>query len=200
MSTASSGKLRMPSLKSICHRDVMLPNPQLHSQMLLFFRRMNPKDFARTTDPFVAEVCIRSLEVIFRYMNMADTDRVRCAIYLLKDDASLCWEGAERGVNLNTLTWEEFKRIFYEKYFTVDVRSRLKREFISLRQGDLSVAEFVKKFDRGCHFAPLIANNATEKLRHFLDGLRPTIRRDVLLADPTEYNDRSLESIEPSSP
>ncbi|KAG6503174.1 hypothetical protein ZIOFF_035485 [Zingiber officinale] len=60
---------------------------------------------------------------------------------------------------------------------------------MSLRQGDLSVAEFVKKLDRGCHFVPLIANDATEKLRHFLDGLRPTIRRDVLLADPTEYQD-----------
>ncbi|KAG6523882.1 hypothetical protein ZIOFF_013769 [Zingiber officinale] len=82
---------------------------------------------------------------------------------------------------------------------------RLKRKFISLRQGDLSVAEFVKKFDRGCHFVPLITNDAIEKLRHFLDGLRPIIRRDVLLADPTEYQDavtrayraeRSLKDIE----
>ncbi|XP_042422874.1 uncharacterized protein LOC122010411 [Zingiber officinale] len=153
------------------------------------FRRMDPKDFAGTTDPFVAEGWIRSLEVIFRYMDMADADKVRCAIYLLKDDALLWWEGAEKGVNQNTLTWEEFKGIFYDKYFTADVRSRLKREFMSLRQGDLSVAEFVKKFDTGCHFVPLIANDATEKLRHFLDGLRPTIRRDVLLADPTEYQD-----------
>ncbi|KAG6481591.1 hypothetical protein ZIOFF_058195 [Zingiber officinale] len=123
------------------------------------FRRMDPKDFASTTDPFVAEGWIRSLEVIFRYMDMTDTDRVRCVIYLLKDDASLWWEGAEKGVNQNTLTWEEFKRIFYEKYFTVDVRSSLQREFMSLRQGDLFVAEFVKKFDRGCRIS--IAGVAT---------------------------------------
>ncbi|XP_042419600.1 uncharacterized protein LOC122008077 [Zingiber officinale] len=148
---------------------------------------MDPKDFAGTTDPFVAEGWIRSLEVIFRYMD--DTDRFRCAIYLLKDDASLWWEGAEKGINQNTLTWEEFKWIFYEKYFTADVRSRLKREFMSLRQWDLSIAEFVKKFNRGCHFVPLIANDATKKLRHFFDGLRPAIHRDVLLVDPTEYQD-----------
>ncbi|XP_042422590.1 uncharacterized protein LOC122010202 [Zingiber officinale] len=154
------------------------------------FRRMDPKDFVGTTDPFVAEGWIRSLEVIFRYMDMADKDRVRCAIYLLKDDASLWWEGAEKGVNQDILTWEEFKRIFYEKYFTANVRSRLKREFMSLWQGDLHVVdEFVKKFDRGCHFVPLIANDANEKLRHFLDGLRPTIRRGVLLADSIEYKD-----------
>ncbi|XP_073273269.1 uncharacterized protein [Primulina huaijiensis] len=99
---------------------------------------------------------------------MADTDRVRCTIYLLKGDASLWWEGAERGVNMATLTWEEFKRVFYDKYFTSDVRSSHKREFMSLRQGDWSVAEFVQKFDRGY-------------------GLRPTIRRDVMLGDPTDY-------------
>ncbi|XP_075500036.1 uncharacterized protein LOC142538608 [Primulina tabacum] len=60
--------------------------------------------------------------------------------------------------------------VCFEKYFTTDVRSRLRREFMRLRQGDVSVAKFVQKFDRGCHFVPLIANDAAEKLRHFLDG------------------------------
>lgn len=36
---------------------------------------------------------------------------------------------------------------------------------------------------------PLIVNYAAEKLRHFLDGLKPTIRRDVMLSNPTGYND-----------
>ncbi|XP_075473899.1 uncharacterized protein LOC142504947 [Primulina tabacum] len=151
------------------------------------FRRMNPEDFNGTTDPFVIEGWIRSLEVIFRYMDMVDADQVRCTIYLLKGEASLWLEGAERGVNLETLTSEDFKRVFYYKYFTSDVRSRLKREFMSLHQEHWSVAEFVQKFDRGCHFVPLIANDAAEKLRHFLDGLRPTILRDVNLGDPIVY-------------
>lgn len=151
------------------------------------FRRLDPKDFSGTTDPFVAEGWIRSLEVHFRYLDLEDADRVRCATYLLRDDASLWWEGAEKGVNIDTLTWAQFKDIFYEKYFTADVRGRLKREFMSLRQGDMTVAEFIRRFDRGCHFVPLIANDAAEKLRHFTDGLRPTIRRDVMMMDPVDY-------------
>ncbi|XP_073064088.1 uncharacterized protein [Primulina eburnea] len=148
---------------------------------------MNPEDFYDNTDPFVAEVWIRSLEVIFRYMDMADADRVRGTIYLLKGDASLWWEEAEQGVNLATSTWKGFKRVFYDKYFRSDVCSRLKREFISLRQGDFAVVEFVQKFDRDCHFVPLISKDVAENLRHFLDGLRPTIRQDVMLVDPTDY-------------
>ncbi|XP_073152485.1 uncharacterized protein [Henckelia pumila] len=151
------------------------------------FRKMNPKDFAGTTDPLIAEGWIRSLEVIFRYMQMGDPDRVRCAVFLLQDDAALWWEGMEKIVNPATLPWAEFKKLFFEKYFTADVRARLKTEFMSLRQGDLSVAQFVVKFERGCHFVPLIGDDEKEKLEHFLVGLRPTIRRDVLMAEPSDY-------------
>ncbi|XP_073019881.1 uncharacterized protein [Primulina eburnea] len=118
---------------------------------------------------------------------MGDADRVSCTTYLLRDDASLWWEGVEHGVNLATITWPQFKDIFYEKYFTADARGRLKREFMSLRQGDLSVADYVKKFDRGCHFVPLIARDPAEKLRHFMDGLRPTLRNNVMMMNPVDY-------------
>ena len=69
--------------------------------------------------------------------------------------------------------------MFYSKYFTEEVRSQLTREFMILRQGDRSVAEFVTRFERGCHFVPMIAENAREKLRHFLEGLRSILRCDT---------------------
>lgn len=116
-----------------------------------------------------------------------DSDQVRCATYLLKDDSRLWWEGVSVTVNLQTLTWEDFKEVFYSKYFTDEVRSRLTMEFMTLRQGDRIVAEFVRKYDQGCHFMPLIANDAREKLRHFNDGLRPILSRDVRVAGPTTY-------------
>ncbi|KAG6473402.1 hypothetical protein ZIOFF_067318 [Zingiber officinale] len=127
------------------------------------FRKMGPKDFSGTIDPMVAENWIKSIEVIFRFMALEDADMVRCATYLLKDDALLWWEGASLSIDPNTLTWEGFK------------------------EGDHSVAEFVREFDRGCHFVPLIANNPKEKLRHFIDGLRPILHRDVRVADPKEF-------------
>ncbi|KZV32214.1 hypothetical protein F511_22480, partial [Dorcoceras hygrometricum] len=67
------------------------------------------------------------------------------------------------------------------------VQERLKSEFRNLWQGDMSVAEYVKKFNRGCHFSPIIADDPAEKLQHFLDGLSPAIRRDVLMSDPADY-------------
>ncbi|XP_075481146.1 uncharacterized protein LOC142521858 [Primulina tabacum] len=119
---------------------------------------------------------------------MRDADRVRCTTYIFRDDASLWWEGAEHSVNLDTITWNRFKEIFYEKYFTADVRGRLMREFMTLRQGDATVAEFVKKFDRGCHFVPLIAGDPAMKLKHFMDGLRPTLHNNVMVMRPLVYD------------
>ncbi|XP_073027501.1 uncharacterized protein [Primulina eburnea] len=108
---------------------------------------------------------------------------------MLRDDASLWWEGAAHAVDVATLTWARFRELFFGKYFPADVRGRLTREFMSLRQTDLSVAEFIRKFDRGCHFVPMIAGDAAQKLRHFLDGLRPTLRRDVMLMRPASYDE-----------
>ncbi|XP_075521391.1 uncharacterized protein LOC142554613 [Primulina tabacum] len=136
------------------------PRPQL--DVYDQFRRLGPKEFFGTTDPFAAEGWIRSLEVRFRYLNVGDANR----------------------------------EIFYEKYFTVDVRGRLKREFMGLRQGDTTVAEFVKKFDRCCHFVPLIARDAAEKLRHFMDGLRPITRRDVMMMRLTGYASATVYALQ----
>ncbi|KZV22914.1 hypothetical protein F511_39379 [Dorcoceras hygrometricum] len=71
------------------------------------FRRQKPKEFSGTTDPLVAERWIKSMEVIFEYLQMSDLDRPRCAIYMLREDA-MVWEGAKLSVDLLNLTWADF--------------------------------------------------------------------------------------------
>ena len=56
------------------------------------FMKMRPKEFSGTSDPMVAEGWIKSLEVIFDFMELGDADRVRCATYLFTGDARLWWE------------------------------------------------------------------------------------------------------------
>ncbi|XP_075492496.1 uncharacterized protein LOC142530549 [Primulina tabacum] len=116
------------------------PRPEAICEL---FMRMNPKDFTGTSDPMVAEGWIKSLEVTFRFMELEDVDRVRCATYLFGRDARLWWEGASVALDLATLSWTHFREVFFSKYFTDDVRSRLTREFMTMRQGDMTVAEFI---------------------------------------------------------
>ncbi|XP_012850947.1 PREDICTED: uncharacterized protein LOC105970658 [Erythranthe guttata] len=140
---------------------------------------MNPSEFHGGIDPTVAEEWIKSLEVIYDYMKMTDQDRVHCAIFLLRNEARHWWEGIKEGVNLENLSWDNFKIQFFEKYFSKDVRAHKLREFLELRQGDLSMIEYIRRFERGCLYAPFIARDNEEKKNHFIRGLQPDRRRDL---------------------
>ncbi|XP_073120326.1 uncharacterized protein [Henckelia pumila] len=120
-------------------------------------------------------------------MQLTVADRVRCAIFMFRDDARVWWQGARSAVDMTTLTWNGFKDVFYGKYFTISTRTRLAREFLELRQGSMSIAEYVKKFERGRYVVPMISGNAVEELKHFTEGLNATIRRDVRLSGAQTY-------------
>ncbi|MCI57761.1 hypothetical protein A2U01_0079012, partial [Trifolium medium] len=51
------------------------------------------------------------------------------------------------------IPWEMFKREFLVKYFPVDVRNKKVVEFMELKQGSLSVADYVVKFETLCAFS-----------------------------------------------
>ncbi|XP_042448976.1 uncharacterized protein LOC122033890 [Zingiber officinale] len=127
--------------------------------------------------------------MIYDFMQLTDADKVMCTIFMLRDDARAWWEGARLIVDLTTLTWADYKEIFYGKYFTADNRTRLAREFLELRQGDLIVAEYVRRFERGCYFVPMIASQLVEELKHFIEGLRATIHHDVRLSRATTFRE-----------
>ncbi|KZV22645.1 hypothetical protein F511_44109 [Dorcoceras hygrometricum] len=49
------------------------------------FRKQGPNEFVGTIDTLVAEEWIRSMETIYDYMGLSDADKVRCAIFVLKE-------------------------------------------------------------------------------------------------------------------
>ncbi|XP_073131640.1 uncharacterized protein [Henckelia pumila] len=129
------------------------------------------------------------METAFEFMQITDEDRLRCATYMFRDDARVWWNGAKAALNLTTLTWNGFKDVFYGKYFTVSTRNRLAREFLEIRQGNMSIAEYVKKFERGRYFVPMISGDPAEELKHFTEGLNAFIRKDVRLSGAKNYKD-----------
>ncbi|XP_042396851.1 uncharacterized protein LOC121986998 [Zingiber officinale] len=164
------------------------PTPSAHP-VYKQFRELGPTEFKGTTDPIIAKGWIRSLEMIYDFMQLTDVDKVKCTIFMLRDDTRVWWEGARLTVDVATLTWADFKEVFYGKYFTTDNRTRLTREFLELCQGDLTVAEYVRRFKRGRYFVPMIASQSVEELKHFTEGLRAVIRHDVRLSRVTTFRE-----------
>ncbi|XP_073136819.1 uncharacterized protein [Henckelia pumila] len=153
------------------------------------FLELGPPEFKGETDPLIAEQWFQAMETAFEFMQITDADRLRCATYMFRDDARVWWNGAKAALNLTTLTWNGFKDVFYGKYFTVSTRNRLAREFLEIRQGNMSIAEYVKKFERGRYFVPMISGDPAEELKHFTEGLNAFIRKDVRLSGAKNYKD-----------
>ena len=77
------------------------------------------------------------------------------------------------------MTWEEFRSIFNEKYYSVAVRAAKVDEFINLTQNRMTVTEYALKFDRLAKFAlDLVPTDAARRDR-FIQGLNVMIARDV---------------------
>ncbi|XP_075481204.1 uncharacterized protein LOC142521916 [Primulina tabacum] len=137
------------------------------------FRQMNPTEFIGGPDPLVALEWVK--------------DKVSCVIFMLVKAARIWWEATKVTVNVRELKWNEFKDLFYAKYFSSEVKAKKVKELLELRQGSMNVNEYTLKFEEGCVFVPFIAENDKDKGEHFLRGLMPEIRRDVHMSKIVTY-------------
>jgi len=103
-----------------------------------------------------AQTWMQSIEHIFRVMVTNDDQNVRLATHMLADEVEFWWANAKRRLEVcgAVVSWERFKEEFLKKYFPADLRSKNEVEFLQLKQGSMSVAEYVAKFEELSRFCP----------------------------------------------
>ena len=78
------------------------------------------------------------------------------------------------------MTWAEFYELFMRKYFSVTASHAKAREFLELKQGSMTVMEYVAKFTELAHFADDYVAMDMAKVRKFEDGLKLSIRGKIV--------------------
>ena len=78
------------------------------------------------------------------------------------------------------MTWEEFRDLFMDKSFPASTRYTKAREFLELRQGTMTVLEYVAKFTELAHFTDDYVATNMAKVRKFEDGLKLSILGKVV--------------------
>ena len=78
------------------------------------------------------------------------------------------------------MTWEEFSELFKGKYFPAFTRHAKAREFLELKQGTMTVLEYVAKFTELARFADDYVATNIAKVRKFEDGLKLSIRGKIV--------------------
>ncbi|XP_028054147.1 uncharacterized protein LOC114258392 [Camellia sinensis] len=133
------------------------------------FNKMKPPTFFGGIEPLKAETWMLEIEKLFEVFPCTETQNVLLATYMLKDEAQRWWILIRD--NNGTLTWDQFREIFNEKYFPQCFQDRKVSEFQELKQGSMSIAEYEAKFTKLALFAPYMVDTDYKKARKFEGGL-----------------------------
>ena len=109
-----------------------------------------------------------------------DTTRIMSASFQLEGESHIWWEWVTTSKDLETMTWDDFHKLFIWKYFLAFVRHEEAREFLELRQGTMTVLEYVARFTELAHFEDDYVATDAAKVRKFEDGLKLSIRGKIV--------------------
>ena len=103
---------------------------------------------------------------------------IKCVVSLLQGTAYDWWKLVLRNPLLSDpISWDFFVQEIQTKYVTDDYRETKWKQFLNLKQGYLTVAEYEKEFSRLSKYAPELVLTETFRCRKFGDGRMESIKR-----------------------
>ena len=110
--------------------------------------------------------------------------RIRLATFQLEGESQIWWDWVKVSRDPETMTLREFQDLFMDKFFQASARHAKAREFLELKQGSMTVLEYVAKFTELERFKDDYVAIEMAKVRKFKDGLKLSIRGKI---SPTRY-------------
>ncbi|KAA0046124.1 DNA/RNA polymerases superfamily protein [Cucumis melo var. makuwa] len=133
-------------------------------------KKLGATVFEGSTDPTDVE----------NWLNCIEERKVRLATFLLQKEAEGWWKSIlARRSDACALDWQTFRGIFENKYYPSTYCEAKRDEFLGLKQGSLSVAEYEKKYTELSRYADVIVASESDRCRRFERGLRFEIRTPV---------------------
>ena len=159
---------------------------------LMAFCKNHPPVFSGNYDPEAARLWLTETEKIFEAMGCFEEHKVPYATFMLQGEAENWWKFVRPTIATygGIITWSAFKEKFLENYFPRDLRKRKAREFLDLKQGNMSVGEYAAKFNELLQYWPQYqeARNEEDLCAQFENGLRPEIQQAVCYMQITDFN------------
>ena len=145
------------------------------------FRAHHPPTFTGGGDPMVADHWFMQIENILEAMEITpDATQIRLAAFQLEGEAQVWWRWARASRDLVALTWAEFQELFMGKYFPETAKHAKAQEFLELRQGAMTVMDYLARFTELARFADDYVATDLAKVRRFENGLKLSIRARIV--------------------
>ena len=167
--------------------NVQVPTVQQQCKLSEFLKT-EPPTFAIAVDPMEASDWLRTVEKKLGLIQCTDQERVGFATPQLVGPASEWWDSYEASrPEGHTITWNEFSSVFKRSHVPAGMITLRKREFRYLKQGDLTVTEYLHEFYRLAHYAPEDVETDEDKQEKFLQGLKDELAVQLLLEDYEDF-------------
>ena len=145
------------------------------------FRAHHPPTFTGGGDPMVADHWFMQIENILEAIEItSDATRIKLAAFQLEGEAQVWWRWARASRDLEALTLVEFQELFMGKYFPETAKHAKAQEFLELRQGAMTVMDYVARFTELAKFADDYVATDLAKVRRFENGLKLSIRARIV--------------------
>jgi hypothetical protein len=119
------------------------------------FMSHKPPTFASSPDPLDADDWLKSIEKMLNIAQCSDREKVLYASGRLTGPAADWWDSYTAAHDAaDTITWAEFSTQFRNYHIPAGMIKIKKKEFLSLKQGNMSVSEYRDKFIQLSRYAP----------------------------------------------
>jgi hypothetical protein len=136
------------------------------------FMSHKPLTFANSSNPLHADDWLKSVEKMLIITQCSDREKVLYALGRLTGLAADWWDSYTTAHDAaDTITWAEFATQFRNYHIPVGLMKIKKKEFLSLKQGSLSVSEYRDRFIQLSRYAPDEVAEDERKQEHFIEGL-----------------------------
>jgi hypothetical protein len=122
-----------------------------------------------------------------------DREKVLFAVHQLYGTTANWWETYyNTHVNVDIITWNEFKARFRTHYVPRGTMKLKKKELADLKQGGMTVNEYLNSFIQLSRYAPDDINTDEKKQDVFLNGLNVDIQFQLLNTDFQHMVDKAV--------
>ena len=144
------------------------------------FRAHHPSTFRGGGDSMVADHWFQQVERVLESMEITfDVTRIRLATFQLEGESRVWWDWVKTSRDWEAITWADFQELFMCKFFPASALYDKAREFLGLRQGSMTILEYVAKFIELARFGDDYVATDMAKVRKFEDSLKLSIRGKI---------------------
>ena len=110
----------------------------------------------------------RHIKKVLEAMNItSDAAKIRLAAFQLENESQVWWDCVKTSRDLEAMTWAEFHGLFLSKYIPATARHAKAQEFLELRQGTMTLIEYMARFTELARFGDDYVATDMAKVRRF---------------------------------